>query len=174
MNATAFTAGAAVTRPALPRSTFTKTSASPTVAPSLITRPTPNARAVTCAAGNFFTEAKKALSRMQAGDYDAAAINATIDSYINANTVMMFSFLRCPFCLKAKALLTEQGVPFKVIEVDQMGPEGMAIRAELGNRTGRTSMPSIWIKGECIGGFNDGSPGLNPLNQSGKLLSMVK
>ena len=31
------------------------------------------------------------------------------------------------------------------------------------------SVPSIWIGGECIGGLNDGSPGLVPLDRSGEL-----
>ena len=35
----------------------------------------------------------------------------------------------------------------KVIECDE-DEEGNAIRAELGKRTGRTSMPSIWVRGE--------------------------
>jgi hypothetical protein len=33
----------------------------------------------------------------------------------------------------------------QIIECDE-DEEGNAIRAELGKRTGRTSMPSIWIK----------------------------
>lgn len=110
---------------------------------------------------------------MQAGNYDEAAINKKIDQAIKQNKVMMFSFVRCPFCIKAKNLLKEQNIPFEVIEVDQV-PEGMAIRAELANRTGRTSVPNIWINGKNIGGFNDGTPGLNPLFQSGELLKLVK
>ncbi|KAK3243156.1 hypothetical protein CYMTET_47175 [Cymbomonas tetramitiformis] len=40
---------------------------------------------------------------------------------------------------------------------------------ELAKLTGRTSVPNIWIGGENIGGCNDGSPGLMPLVNEGKL-----
>ena len=30
-------------------------------------------------------------------------------------------------------------------------------------------MPSIWIGGEYVGGLNDGSPGLVPLDKAGEL-----
>ena len=80
------------------------------------------------------------------------------------------------FCLKAKTLLAEElGVPassIAVVECDE-DPDGNAIRAELGQRTGRTSMPSIWIRGAgYIGGCNDG-PGIVPLNREGKLAGML-
>ena len=42
------------------------------------------------------------------------------------------------------------------------------MRARLGVRTSRTSVPSIWIGGEYVGGLNDG-PGLLPLDADGAL-----
>ena len=44
----------------------------------------------------------------------------------------------------------------------------IALRAELAERTGRTSVPNIFIAGEGIGGCNDG-PGLLTLQKEGKL-----
>ena len=50
----------------------------------------------------------------------------------------------------------------------------LAFRSELASLTGRTSVPSIWIGGEFVGGFNDGGlGGLAPLYRSGKLRSML-
>lgn len=43
----------------------------------------------------------------------------------------MYSFSRCPFCKRAKELLDTKGVTYKAVELDQMGKEGYAIRAEL-------------------------------------------
>ena len=46
------------------------------------------------------------------------------------------------------------------------------MRARLGARTGRTSVPSIFIGGEYIGGMNDGPGaglGLGPLDADGLL-----
>jgi len=65
------------------------------------------------------------------------------------------------------------GVSFQAIELDQMGDEGKALRAQLGVMTGRTSVPNIWIAGEGIGGCNDG-PGIMTLQREGKLEPMLK
>jgi glutaredoxin-related protein len=53
--------------------------------------------------------------------------------------------------------------------------DGKAIRAEMGDLLGRTSVPAIWISGEFIGGCNDGPMGgINTLNASNKLDGMLK
>lgn len=65
------------------------------------------------------------------------------------------------------------GVSFQAIELDQMGDEGKALRAQLGVMTGRTSVPNIWIAGEGIGGCNDG-PGIMTLQREGKLEGILK
>jgi glutaredoxin 3 len=49
------------------------------------------------------------------------------------------------------------------------GNEGNEIRAVLGKLTKRTSVPSIFIDGNYIGGCNDGNPGLVPLIKNGEL-----
>ena len=56
---------------------------------------------------------------------------------------------------------------YSVLELD-LDEEGAALRARLGRRTGRTSVPSVWIGGEYYGGLNDG-PGLVPLEAEGLL-----
>jgi len=69
--------------------------------------------------------------------------------------------------------LTALGVEYKVIELNE-GGDGPAFRAELGELTGRTSVPNIWIAGENIGGCNDGSPGLMPLIASGDIKAKLE
>ena len=62
------------------------------------------------------------------------------------------------------------------MELDQEA-DGKAIRAEMGDMLGRTSVPAIWIQGEFIGGCNDGPAqygGINNLNSSGQLDGMLK
>jgi glutaredoxin 3 len=109
----------------------------------------------------------------QAGQYDEAKTQAQLEGYIGANPVMMFSFSSCPFCVKAKKILDDAGVKYTAVELNTMGAEGMALRAELAQRTGRTSMPNIFIAGEGIGGCNDG-PGIVTLQAEGKLMPMLK
>lgn len=102
-------------------------------------------------------------------DYDVEAVNTRIDTFVSENSVAMFSFTTCPFCRRAKDLLDEKGVQYEVIELDELeGNAGNEIRANLGRKTGRTSVPSIFIAGKYIGGCNDG-PGLLPLEKSGEL-----
>lgn len=62
-----------------------------------------------------------------------------------------------------------------MLELD-VDPDGKAIRAEMADMIGRTSVPAIWIGGAFIGGCNDGPSeygGLNTINESGKLDQML-
>jgi glutaredoxin 3 len=120
----------------------------------------------------FLNTGKKALVKKLAGDYDSAAIRARLDGLIQDNPVLMLSFTTWPFCVKAKEVL--KSAKYTVVELDT-DPEGKAIRAELGELVGRTSVPAIWIDGEFIGGCNDGpTGGLVKLQEEGKLNIMLK
>lgn len=50
---------------------------------------------------------------MLAGDYDKKAIKAKIEGYIKEPCVV-FAQTTCPFCKKAKDLLTSVGAEYKV------------------------------------------------------------
>ncbi|CAM9504091.1 unnamed protein product [Chrysoparadoxa australica] len=103
-----------------------------------------------------------------------AEIQAKLANYEKKNKVMVYSWISCPFCKKAKALIGSLIPPseYEVIELDQR-EDGKAMRYELSLRTGRTSMPQIFIGGEFVGGCGDG-PGVVPLNEQGKLVPMLK
>jgi glutaredoxin 3 len=110
-----------------------------------------------------------------AGDYNQEQVNTTINDFIENNPVAMFSFTTCPFCRRAKDLLEERNISYTAMELDELeGTAGNKIRAVLGKRTKRTSVPSIFIGGQYIGGCNDGNPGLVPLMESGELQNMLK
>ena len=52
--------------------------------------------------------------------------------------------------------------------------KGYPIRAELGKRTGRTSVPSIFIGGTFVGGCNDGPfGGVVAMKEDGSLQSLL-
>jgi glutaredoxin 3 len=102
------------------------------------------------------------------GDYDADQVNRFIDSFVDQNSVAVFSFTTCPFCRRAKDALDGQGIEYASVELDELeGNRGNEIRAQLGRRFRRTSVPAIFVKGRFVGGCNDGSPGLIPLLESG-------
>jgi len=78
------------------------------------------------------------------------------------------------YLLQANAKLAELLEPsqYMILQIDEMD-NGKAIRYELSQKTGRTSVPQIWIGGQFVGGCNDG-PGLFTLEKEGKLLPMLK
>jgi glutaredoxin-related protein len=52
--------------------------------------------------------------------------------------------------------------------------EALAFRAELAALTGRTSVPSVWIGGQFVGGYNDGGlGGVATLYKSGRLRQLL-
>ncbi|MFA5677138.1 MAG: glutaredoxin 3 [Pseudomonas sp.] len=79
--------------------------------------------------------------------------------------ITIYSSNYCPFCIRAKQLLSSKGVAFNEINVD--GKPN--VRAEMSRLAGRTSVPQIWIKNIHIGGCDD----LIALERSGKLDTML-
>jgi glutaredoxin-related protein len=73
-----------------------------------------------------------------------------IQADIKKSNVVVFIDPECPYCKDAIKLLTENKTDHIVIECDS------AMRNELKRITSVSSVPSIWIKGEYIGGLNDG------------------
>ena len=67
----------------------------------------------------------------------------------------------CPFCARALSLLHSKGAAFREISA----PAGTPARAEAAARTGRSSVPQIFIDGRHIGGCDD----LMALDRSGEL-----
>lgn len=65
--------------------------------------------------------------------------------------VVMYATRFCPYCMRARALLIEKHVPYKEIAVDG-NPE---LRAEMTQKSGRYTVPQIWIGGEHIGGCDE-------------------
>ena len=67
----------------------------------------------------------------------------------------------CPFCVRAKGLLDGKGVAYTEIHA----PNGSAERAESNSRSGRTSVPQVFIDGSPVGGSDE----LAALERSGGL-----
>jgi glutaredoxin 3 len=71
----------------------------------------------------------------------------------------------CPYCVRAKRLLEARGIPFR--EIDVAGDDDL--RGELIERTGRRTVPQIFIDGEPIGGFDE----LAALDAAGELAGLM-
>lgn len=75
--------------------------------------------------------------------------------------IEMYTQPWCPYCDRARALLTGKGVVFE----EKEAPGGSALRKESLERSGRTSVPQIFIDGASIGGSDE----LAALERAGKL-----
>jgi glutaredoxin 3 len=83
-----------------------------------------------------------------------------------SNKVIMYSTAICPYCVMAQRLLTSKGVAVETIRVD-LNPEQ---RTEMMQRTGRRSVPQIYIGDTHVGGYDD----LSALDRAGKLDPMLQ
>jgi glutaredoxin 3 len=75
----------------------------------------------------------------------------------------------CPYCMRAKALLTRKGVPFEEIDVSRSPAERDAM---IKRANGGYTVPQIFIGGRHVGGCDDlyaldAKGELDPLLQSG-------
>jgi len=66
--------------------------------------------------------------------------------------VTIYTKVYCPYCVRAKSLLTAKGVSFEEIKIDE-SPER---RPEMIERAGgRTTVPQIFIADRHVGGCDD-------------------
>jgi glutaredoxin 3 len=82
------------------------------------------------------------------------------------NNILIYSTLFCPYCNAAKQLLKAKGLDYQEIRVDQDRQQ----RVIMMEKSGRTSVPQIFINDLHIGGFDD----INALNRSGELDKILK
>lgn len=76
--------------------------------------------------------------------------------------IILYSTTVCPFCVRAKALLTKKGATYEEINLTNQ-PER---RDEMIEKAGgRRTVPQIFINGQHIGGCDD----LYELDQNGGL-----
>ena len=98
----------------------------------------------------------------------------TVPAPLSANAAMtqhaaitVYSTEVCPYCLRAKALLKARGVTsIDEVRVDH----DPAARTVMIERTGRRTVPQIFIGGAHIGGCDD----LIALDQRGELLPLLQ
>ena len=80
--------------------------------------------------------------------------------------VMMYSTAYCPYCVQAMRLLTRKGVTdIETVRVDLV-PER---RLEMMQKTGRRTVPQIYIGDRHVGGFDE----LAALDRAGQLDALL-
>ena len=84
---------------------------------------------------------------------------------MSQSAIVMYSTRFCPYCMRARSLLDRKGWAFEDIAVDGK-PE---LRAEMMQKSGRHTVPQIWIGDQHVGGCDE----LVQLEMAGKLDEMV-
>jgi len=80
--------------------------------------------------------------------------------------VVMYTTAICPYCQRAEALLKARGVAeIEKIRID-LEPDR---RDEMMSRTGRRTVPQIFIGATHVGGFDE----LSALDREGKLVPLL-
>jgi glutaredoxin 3 len=79
--------------------------------------------------------------------------------------VEIYTTRSCPYCVRAKRLLQARRIPYDEIDVG----DDDALRADIVQRTGRQTVPQIFIDGRPIGGFDE----LAAMDAAGELTSLV-
>mmetsp|Transcript_9497 Transcript_9497/g.20021 ORF Transcript_9497/g.20021 Transcript_9497/m.20021 type:complete len:126 (+) Transcript_9497:62-439(+) len=97
-------------------------------------------------------------------------MEAEIAKIIAENVVVVFSKTYCGFCKAVKKLLKDLGVKdMMVVELDVVA-KGSEMQNALRAKTGQSTVPSVWIGGEFIGGSDDTSK----LHRSGGLVPKLQ
>lgn len=79
--------------------------------------------------------------------------------------VTIYTTRYCPYCMRAKKLLDHKGVAYREIAVDGQP----ALRREMEERSGRHTVPQIWIGAQHVGGCDE----LHELERRGELNTLL-
>ncbi len=80
--------------------------------------------------------------------------------------VVVYTTSMCPYCVRAKRLLQARGIAYDETDVS----EDDELRADVIRRTGRRTVPQIFIDDRAIGGYDE----LAALDASGELAVLLK
>ena len=80
--------------------------------------------------------------------------------------VVVYATGWCPYCQRARALLAKKGLEFREIDVEEDGK----LREEMIARSGKRTVPQIFIGDKHVGGCDD----LYALDGSGELDRLIQ
>jgi glutaredoxin 3 len=81
------------------------------------------------------------------------------------NAVLIYTTPTCGYCSAAKRLLDKKGVAYQEMDVGR----DRALREEMMQRSGRRTVPQIFIDAKPVGGYDD----IAALDAAGKLDSLL-
>jgi glutaredoxin len=116
---------------------------------------------------------KQKIANVMAGEYDATAAGEELDALIASAPCVMFTWENSPSCKQAVAALGTASATVKIVRLDDPWATGNVLRAALGKRVGRSSVPAVFLDGTYIGGYDGGvgddAPGILHMAFAGTL-----
>jgi glutaredoxin 3 len=85
---------------------------------------------------------------------------------VSQPAIVVYATGWCPYCQRVRALFAKRGLEFTEIDVDEDGK----LREEMIARSGRRTVPQIFIGDEFVGGCDD----LLALDGSGELDRLIQ
>jgi glutaredoxin 3 len=85
---------------------------------------------------------------------------------VSAPDIVLYVTGWCPFCQRASGLFTKKGLAYREINID----EDSKLREEMIARSGRRTVPQIFIGDRHVGGCDD----LFALESSGELDRLIQ
>lgn len=82
------------------------------------------------------------------------------------NRVQIYTSAACPYCIRARQLLDRKGIQYDEIRVDR---DHEQLKTMI-RRSGRTTVPQVFIQGHPIGGYDD----LADLDTTGNLDPLLR
>lgn len=79
--------------------------------------------------------------------------------------IVVYTTPVCPYCVRAKQLLTRKGAAFREIDLSRDD----ALRQDVMRRSGQRTVPQIWIGDYHVGGFDE----LYALDRAGRLDALL-
>lgn len=92
----------------------------------------------------------------------------SVEKHIKENKIVIFSKTTCPFCVRAKDLLSNYNVNIHIVLLDEV-ENGGQMQDYLESKTGQRTVPNIFINNEHVGGFDN----LTKLQSEGRLYKLV-
>ena len=98
----------------------------------------------------------------------ASGMDPGLHRMVNANQVVIYSWAQCPYCARAKRLLSSLTSDVAAYELDQMS-DGERLHTIVVEATGHETVPIIFVGGEFIGGFADA----DAMHKQGRLQKLI-
>ena len=116
----------------------------------------------------YMAKTRRGKKRTKRGTRKQTKRSDTIATIIKKNPIVLFIKYGCPYCAKAINIMHLEGVKPKLVPLS--GKRGELLQERLFKKTGRRTVPNVFIGGKSIGGSDE----TERLHLSGELRKKLK